>query len=196
METWPTRFDRTHTTRDIRDSYGGLGPDVQTGEKAAVAGRIRSIRDFGGLVFIAFSDQAGDLQLFISRSTLSPQSGPVLSQLDLGDWIGATGEVITTRRGELSIHVKRTIASCQMSCSPTRQVERASGYRATLPPPPPGPGGKSPEPSDLRDPFGGRSELRHQFHSRGFMEVDTPSSPPGRPAPPLVLFSLTTMPWT
>lgn len=174
LETWPTRFDRTHTTRDIRDSYGSLGPDVQTGEKAAVAGRIRSIRDFGRLVFIAFSDQAGDLQLFISRSTLSPQSGPVLSQLDLGDWIGATGEVITTRRGELSIHVNelsllaKCLAPLPDKWKGLRDIEQRSRHRhldlAVNP--------QSRRTFEIRSAV--VAELRHQFHSRGFMEVDTP----------------------
>ncbi len=174
IEPWPTRFDRTHTTADIRDTHTDLKPDARTGQQASVAGRVRLIRNFGRLVFISFSDQSGDLQLFISRSGLPPQSAEVLAGLDLGDWVGATGEVITTRRGELSISVDRLVllAKCLAPLPDKwkglRDVEQRSRHRhldLVVNP-------------ESRRTFEIRSaavaELRNQFHERGYLEVDTP----------------------
>ena len=174
LETWPARFDRTHTTLEIRQRHGDLEADERTGEVVTVAGRIRLVRDFGRLLFITFSDQGGDLQLFVSRSGLSPGSREVLSNLDLGDWVGATGEVITTRRGELSVSVERLelLAKCLAPLPDKwkglRDVEQRSRHRhldlAVNP--------------ESRRTFEIRSavvaELRDQFHQRGFIEVDTP----------------------
>lgn len=174
VDIWPARFDRTHSTREIRESYGRLEADARTGQTAAVGGRIRLIRDFGRLAFITLSDQTGDLQLFVSRDDLASESADLLSHLDLGDWVGATGEVITTRRGELSIdvdHLKllaKCLAPLPEKWKGLRDVEQRSRYRhldLVVNP-------------DSRQTFEIRSsvvsELRCQFQQRGFMEVDTP----------------------
>ena len=174
IEPWPPWFDRTHSTQEIRDLHGALGPDVRTGNNVAVAGRIRLIRNFGRLLFITFFDQTGDLQLFISRDTLAAESKEVISRLDLGDWVGATGEVITTRRGELSVQVDRVtlLAKCLAPLPDKwkglRDVEQRSRHRHLdlLVNP------ESRRTFEIRSAV--VSELRNQFHQRGFMEVDTP----------------------
>ena len=174
IEPWPTRFDRTHTTSEIRDRYGNLEPDARTGCVVSVAGRVRLIRNFGRLVFITFADQQADLQLFVSHSGLAPESAQVLSRLDLGDWVGATGEVITTRRGELSIDVEamellaKCLAPLPDKWKGLRDVEQRSRRRhldLVVNP-------QSRRTFEMRSAV--VSELRNQFHQRGFMEVDTP----------------------
>ena len=174
IEPWPTRFDRTHTTSQIRDRYGTLAPDARTGKVASVAGRIRLIRNFGRLMFITFSDQKADLQLFVSQAGLETESREVVSRLDLGDWVGATGEVITTRRGELSIDVQQIalLAKCLAPLPDKwkglRDVEQRSRRRhldLVVNP-------QSRRTFEIRSSV--VSELRNQFHQRGFMEVDTP----------------------
>ncbi|MCQ3802846.1 MAG: lysine--tRNA ligase [bacterium] len=174
IEPWPTRFDRTHTTSEIRDLYSGLEPDARTGKVVSVAGRVRLIRNFGRLVFITFSDQQAELQLFVSRSGLAPESQEVLSHLDLGDWVGATGEVITTRRGELSVDVNaigllaKCLAPLPDKWKGLRDVEQRSRHRhldLVINP-------QSRRTFEVRSAV--VSELRNQFHQRGFMEVDTP----------------------
>lgn len=174
VETWPARFDRTHTASEIRERFGDLEADERTGEMVAVAGRIRLLRDFGRLLFITFSDQSGELQLFVPRSSLAPDSREVLSNLDLGDWVGATGEVITTRRGELSVSVERLelLAKCLAPLPDKwkglRDVEQRSRRRhldlAVNP--------ESRHTFEIRSQV--VSELRNQFTQRGFLEVDTP----------------------
>ena len=79
VDVWPARFDRTHSTREIRESYGRLEADARTGQTAAVAGRVRLIRDFGRLAFITLSDQTGDLQLFLSMDELAAESAVLLT---------------------------------------------------------------------------------------------------------------------
>lgn len=174
IEPWPTRFDRTHTNSEIRDLHRGLEPNARTGDVVSVAGRIRLIRNFGRLLFITFSDQKAELQLFISRSGLSAESREVAFSLDLGDWVGATGEVITTRRGELSIDVDRIdlLAKCLAPLPDKwkglRDVEQRSRRRHL----------DLAVNQESRHTFEVRSavvsELRNQFHQRGFLEVDTP----------------------
>ena len=174
VDVWPMRFDRTHSTREIRESYGHLEADAKTGDKAAVGGRVRLIRDFGRLVFITLSDQTGNLQLFVSRDNLTAESVELVSRLDLGDWVGATGEVITTRRGELSIGVDqltllaKCLAPLPEKWKGLRDIEQRSRRRhldLVVNP-------------ESRQTFEIRSavvaELRNHFHKRGFMEVDTP----------------------
>ena len=174
VDVWPIRFDRTHSTREIRESYGHLEADAKTGHQAAVGGRVRLIRDFGRLVFITLSDQTGDLQLFVSRDNLTAESVELVFRLDLGDWVGATGEVITTRRGELSIGVDqltllaKCLAPLPEKWKGLRDVEQRSRRRhldLVVNP-------ESRQTFEIRSAV--VSELRNQFHQRGFMEVDTP----------------------
>ena len=174
VDVWPARFERTHSTREIRESYGHLEADARTGQTAAVAGRIRLVRDFGRLVFITLSDQTGDLQLFVSRNDMAAESAELVSHLDLGDWVGAAGEVITTRRGELSVGVDRLtlLAKCLAPLPEKwkglRDVEQRSRHRHL----------DLVVNTDSRQTFEIRSavvaELRSQFQQRGFLEVDTP----------------------
>ena len=49
-------------------------------------------------------DHTGDIQLFVETATLGERFA-AFTDLDSGDWVGATGEVITTKRGELSVKV-------------------------------------------------------------------------------------------
>ncbi len=174
IEPWPVRFDRTHTTSEIRGLFGDLEADTRTDQVAAVAGRVRLIRDFGRLLFITLADQSGELQLFISTTGMEDEARQVISGLDLGDWVAAVGKVITTRRGELSVDVDQIelLAKCLAPLPDKwkglRDVEQRSRHRHL----------------DLvmnaqsRRTFEVRSEvvaeLRRQFHQRGFMEVDTP----------------------
>jgi lysyl-tRNA synthetase class 2 len=64
-------------------------------------------RSFGKLVFVVVRDRDGDLQLVCDRSELDPDTWQLLEEVDLGDIVGATGRIGTTRRGELSIFVER-----------------------------------------------------------------------------------------
>jgi len=105
IDPYPSRFDRTHTTAELRERHGELPADARTGEVVRVAGRIASVRGHGKLVFITMQDVSGAIQLLVPVSNLSETAAAVLDKSDLGDWVGGTGEVIVSRRGELSVEL-------------------------------------------------------------------------------------------
>ncbi|HWE69613.1 MAG TPA: OB-fold nucleic acid binding domain-containing protein, partial [Acidimicrobiales bacterium] len=105
IDPYPARFDRSHTTAELRQKYGDLPADARTGAVVQVAGRIVSVRGHGKLVFITLQDVSGPIQLLVPVTNLSKDAAAVLDKSDLGDWVGATGEVIVSRRGELSVEL-------------------------------------------------------------------------------------------
>ena len=105
IDPYPLRFDRTATAGELHQRHEGLVPDTRTGEIVRMAGRVTSIRGHGRLSFATLQDVAGSVQLLMQDSRLSEQAKVVLANADLGDWIGAEGEAVTSRRGELSVDV-------------------------------------------------------------------------------------------
>ena len=97
----PYRFDVTATTAQLHAKYGELEDGAETGETVSVAGRMMLKRDQGKIVFGVVQDGGGRIQIFAPAKTTPDFDG--FANLMLGDWIGVTGEVIKTRRGELSI---------------------------------------------------------------------------------------------
>jgi lysyl-tRNA synthetase, class II len=102
---YPTRFDRSATLAELHSAHSGLEPDTRTGEVARVAGRVASMRGHGKLRFVTIEDASGAVQLMFRADNLPAACAAVEELVDLGDWVGATGEVITSRRGELSVDV-------------------------------------------------------------------------------------------
>ncbi len=106
-EPYPYRFDRSHTLREIRDTWGSLEPGTETADEVDVAGRVMLLRDSGKLVFATMRDRSGEIQLFVSKAEMGDGAFDDVKALDLGDWVGVHGTVMTTRKGELSIKVDR-----------------------------------------------------------------------------------------
>jgi lysyl-tRNA synthetase class 2 len=102
---YPFKFERTALAADLQAAYGELEAGSETGETAVVAGRIRNMREIGNLTFVVLSDVSGTIQLFVDKRTLGDEAFAAFAKLDIGDWIGAGGEVIMTRRGELSVRI-------------------------------------------------------------------------------------------
>lgn len=100
---YPYRYDRSHTAAEVRDGWGALEPGVETDDRVTVAGRIMLLRDSGKLIFATIRDRSGDLQLFVSKAVVGDDAFAAVKHLDLGDWVGARGSVMTTRKGELSV---------------------------------------------------------------------------------------------
>jgi lysyl-tRNA synthetase class 2 len=99
----PYRYERTATTGELRRDHGDLGPQGSTGRVVSVAGRLMLRREMGKLAFGTLRDSSGEIQLFAGAKWTEDFEG--FTHLALGDWIGATGEVITTKTGELSVRV-------------------------------------------------------------------------------------------
>jgi lysyl-tRNA synthetase, class II len=105
VNPYPARFDRSATLAELESAHSGLAPDTRTGETAKVAGRVVSVRGHGKLRFVTLEDESGSVQLMFQADHLPEDTAAVESLVDLGDWVGAAGEVITSRRGQLSIDV-------------------------------------------------------------------------------------------
>ncbi len=103
VEPFALRFDRTALASDLHEKHAGLEPGVETGETARVAGRLLTLRRHGKLSFATLRDGSGEIQLMLAEDALAPGGLALLDDLDLGDWVGAEGEVVTTKRGELSV---------------------------------------------------------------------------------------------
>lgn len=101
MTEIPYRYDVTATTAALHAKHGELEDGAETGEVVSVAGRLMLKRDQGKIVFGVVQDGGGRIQIFAPAKT-TPEF-EAFADLSLGDWIGVKGEVIKTRRGELSI---------------------------------------------------------------------------------------------
>lgn len=104
-DPYPVRFRRSGLAADIHAAHDGLEPSSDTGVAVAVAGRIMTMRELGSLAFAVLQDVSGRIQLFAEEARLGDRM-EAFSDLDAGDWVGATGEVVTTRTGELSVRVE------------------------------------------------------------------------------------------
>jgi len=102
--TPPYRFETTITTAQLRADHDGLADGEETGIEARVAGRVMLHRAQGKLAFATLRDgSGGEVQLFALAALTDDFEAFV--KISLGDWVGATGEVVKTRRGELSVKV-------------------------------------------------------------------------------------------
>lgn len=88
---------------DVLARHDGLEPGTETGEVVSIAGRLMLRRVQGKLAFGTLADSTGRIQLFAPSA--STPGFDRFCELNLGDWIGVRGEVMTTRRGELSVRV-------------------------------------------------------------------------------------------
>jgi lysyl-tRNA synthetase class 2 len=171
---YPYRFERSATAAELHDRFEGLKAGAETGESATVAGRVMLLRSFGKLVFATLRDGSGTIQLFVDESVAGPDVFAGFAEVELGDWVGASGEVITTKRGELSVRVAG-FEVLQPSLRPLPDkwhglgdVELRSRRRYL----------DLMVNEDARETAITRSrvvsELRRQFEDRGYVEVETP----------------------
>jgi lysyl-tRNA synthetase class 2 len=104
---YPYRFDRTHTLEQVRAEFETLAAGTETDQRVTVAGRMMLRREQGKLIFATLVDRGGEVQLFVSKSVIGDEGFAAFGEFDLGDWLGAEGTVMTTRKGELSVKVDR-----------------------------------------------------------------------------------------
>ena len=168
----PYRFERTDTAADLHARWAELPAGVETGETASVAGRLMLRRDQGKVAFGTLADSSGRIQLF-ARAGETPRFEDFVG-LSLGDWVGVTGEVMTTRRGELSVKVDEWSLLARtrrpfpdkwhgLTDPDTRYRQRYVDLFAT---------------PEARETLLLRSRvvslLRRRLEDRGFVEVETP----------------------
>ncbi|KKJ98007.1 lysine--tRNA ligase [Micromonospora sp. HK10] len=106
---YPVGYPRTSTLARIREQYAELPTDTATGDRVSVTGRVIFVRNTGKLCFATLRDGDGtELQAMLSLDRVGAERLDDWKRLvDLGDHVGVTGEVITSRRGELSVLVEQ-----------------------------------------------------------------------------------------
>ena len=105
VEPYPVAVPRTHSLATIREKYKNLETDTATGDQASLVGRIIFKRDTGKLCFATLREGDGtELQAMLSLDKVGQEHLDAWkSDVDLGDMVSVTGEIITSKRGELSI---------------------------------------------------------------------------------------------
>jgi len=99
----PYAFPHDAFARDVVERFDSLAPGEESGTVVTVAGRVMLVRPQGKLAFATLRDSTGEVQLFALGSETA--SFDAFCELRIGDWVGAAGEVVRTRRGELSVKV-------------------------------------------------------------------------------------------
>jgi lysyl-tRNA synthetase class 2 len=108
VDPYPLGFPRTTTIAELRSAYPDLDPDVRTGDRVGVVGRVMLSRVGGKLSFATLRDGTGDLQVMLSLDEIGEESLDAWkTDVDLGDHVGVEGEMVTSKRGELSVLVDR-----------------------------------------------------------------------------------------
>ena len=97
------RFDYTHHVSDLEAIYASLEDGASTEDEVKVAGRIMAFRNQGKIAFLVLRDATGDIQLFCRVNDLGEAAYEEMKTLDVGDWVGVTGLVMRSRRGQLSV---------------------------------------------------------------------------------------------
>ncbi|MBX3097824.1 MAG: lysine--tRNA ligase, partial [Fimbriimonadaceae bacterium] len=95
------RFDITLSAKEMKSRFESL-----EGQSVSFAGRIISLREAGKATFAHLSDGDGSFQIYLKRDDVGDTAWEITQLLDLGDHVGVTGELFTTRTGEPTIHVR------------------------------------------------------------------------------------------
>ena len=187
---YPVAVPVTDTIAALRERYADLDAGAETGVIASVAGRVVFSRNTGKLCFAAL--QAGDgarIQAMVSLAEVGEQSLQAWKDLvDLGDHVSVTGQVISSRRGELSIMVTSwAIASKALLPLPNLYTELSeesrvrSRYLDLI--------ARDQARANVLARAAVNASLRQTFAARGFVEVETPMlqvQPGGAAARPFI----------
>jgi lysyl-tRNA synthetase class 2 len=189
VDPFPPRVERTHTTAQAIAAFEaaeGAALSAPAEVKVTVCGRLRSIRVTGKLTFAHIEDGAGRVQLFIRQDALGEADYETLRRdVDLFDFVQATGVMMRTKTGEISVNVSelRLLAKA-VSPLPVIKEQEVDGQKVTY-------GGFTDTEeryrqryadlatnADVREIFRTRakviSAIRHFLDDDGFLEVETP----------------------
>ncbi len=164
-----SKFDRTHTSKEIMDNY-----DELEGKDVTVAGRIMAKRIMGKASFCHIQDGEGKIQSYVSINDLGEDSYKQFKEYDIGDIIGITGFVFKTRTEEISVHAKEvTLLSKSLKPLPEKfhglkdiDLRYRQRYVDLVVNP------------EVKDAFIKRAqiikEMRSILDEKGYLEVETP----------------------
>src|SRR3954447_24180206 len=175
VDAYPVAVPRTTTLAQLRADYPDLPPDAQTGRTVSVTGRLIFIRNSGKLCFATLREGDGtELQAMLSLDRVGEAALESWKRsVDLGDMVGVTGQVITSRRGELSVLADSWLVATQalrplpVAHRPMSEETRVRQRYVDLIVRP-----------QARETVRTRSavvrSLRDTLHLEGFVEVETP----------------------
>jgi lysyl-tRNA synthetase class 2 len=104
MPAYPRRPQRTHTAAEAKAVFETAESAEETPPTVTVAGRLVSIRIMGKISFVHIQDSSGKIQLFLRHNSLDPDIYELFKKaFDLGDFVEATGPLMRTRTGEISV---------------------------------------------------------------------------------------------
>ena len=111
IEPYAYDFDRDTGLEEARERYLELnrGRDEDEEEECSevsIAGRVRSIRNFGGSMFAHLADREGRLQIYVKQDVVDPEGEELMELLDLGDWGGVRGPLFRTNTGEVTVRAR------------------------------------------------------------------------------------------
>ena len=164
-----TKYERTHTSRQILEAF-----DALENQQVSIAGRMMARRIMGKASFVHLMDGEGRIQAYIRREDVGEDVYADFKTMDIGDIIGVVGTVFRTKTGEISIHAtKLTLLTKSLRVLPEKwnglkdqDIRYRQRYVDTIVNP------------EVKDTFVKRSQiikaLREFLDSKGFLEVDTP----------------------
>ena len=164
-----TKFDVTHHTQDIKDSF-----DAMEGSEVSVAGRLMSKRGMGKVSFCDLQDKTGRIQIYARKDEMDEDNYNRFKKYDIGDIVGVKGEVFRTQRGEMSVRAREiTLLSKSLRPLPEKfhgltdkEIRYRQRYVDLIMNP------ESKRNFEIRSKF--VSYLRRYLDGLGFMEVETP----------------------
>ncbi|TDO54329.1 lysyl-tRNA synthetase class 2 [Kribbella sp. VKM Ac-2527] len=175
IDPYPVGVPRTETLERIRALHQNLPPDHHTGQEVSATGRVMRLRSHGGLTFALLQDGLTQLQVMLTADAVGEEDlGNWHRYVDIGDHVSVTGEVVTSRRGELSIAATGwTMAAKCLHPLPDKRKgftdpeSRVRRRHLDLV--------MNPESLRMmRHRSTAVRALRNGFESRGFIEVETP----------------------
>ncbi len=164
-----TKFDVTAHSQDIKDNYAAM-----EGQDVTIAGRIMQKRVMGKASFCNVQDLKGNIQCYVARDDIGEESYADFKKYDVGDIVGITGAVFTTKTGEISIHAKEvTLLSKSLQILPEKyhgltntDIRYRQRYTDLI------------MNAEVKDTFIKRSKIistiRRFLDAQGFIEVETP----------------------
>jgi len=167
------KFTPDHACNEARSGFeSGTLPE---GTRVAVAGRITAHREMGKSMFVDVRDQSGRIQVYAQKNALGDDQFSIFTHLDLGDFIGVTGTLFRTKTGEPSLKLESfTILAKSLRPPPAKwhgledtEIRYRQRYLDLIANP------------EVKNVFLKRSAIVHEirafFHSRGYVEVETPA---------------------
>ncbi len=173
IDPFGQKFSVSHYSADILENFDAL-EETET----KVAGRVMAVRGHGKASFLQLADAKGEIQLYCKLDILGETAFQLLKQVDIGDFIGVTGRVFRTHKGQISVRAEMlTFLSKSLRPLPEKyhglkdtELRYRQRYVDLIVNP------------EVKDIFRKRSRIisaiRRYLDGHGYMEVETPTLHP------------------